>query len=54
MEREKLEKEEKRVRREISLKSKKGLRILGAKVRPRLGFLEIEVRGILLKHNIFI
>jgi len=31
-----------------------GLRILGAKVRPRLGFLEIVVRGIVFKHNLFI
>jgi len=26
---------------------------LGAKVRPRLGFLELEVRGLVFKHNHF-
>ena len=36
------------------LKSKKGLRILGAKVRLRLGILEIEVRGIIFKYNLLI
>jgi len=34
--------------------SKKGLGILGAKVKLRLGFLEIEVRGIVFKHNLLI
>jgi len=41
------------VRRERGLKNKKGLKILGAKVRSRLGFLEIEVRGIVFNHNPF-
>jgi len=27
---------------------------LGAKVRPRLGFLELEVRGIVFKYNLFL
>jgi len=51
VEREKTREKEKKVWRERGLKRVKNL---GAKVRPRLGFLELEVRGLVFKHNHFL
>jgi len=48
------ERERTRGREKKSLKIKKGLKILGAKVRLRLGFLEIKVRGLEFNHNLLV